>query len=81
MASDVPPEPAPPSKSRSVPEVPDGSGVGCGVLFVGMGVLTFAERVGWVSPQLNWFGPLVLVALGVGMIAGDLLGAFGRRRE
>jgi hypothetical protein len=48
------------------------------VFFLGLGGFIFAERVGWISPELNWLRPLLLASIGCGLIASELLAALTR---
>lgn len=36
------------------------------------GILLFAERVGWLSPDIKWGAPLALVMVGVSVIYDNL---------
>ena|SRR5262245_4441730 len=80
--ADGPPKPAPELPSdNNRREIPDGTGVGCGVFFIGLGFFVFAERVGWISPELNWLRPLILVSIGFMFLANEILAAWIHRSD
>ena len=41
---------------------------------IGAGGLLFAERMGWISRELEWALPLLLVSLGVGLVVNEVVG-------
>ena len=44
-------------------------GLGFGIFAVVAGALMFSEQMGWLSADVKWFIPLVLIALGLAALA------------